>query len=235
MLDRGGDSIAPFTPEEKYTGYTYEGKEIVAIKHNGRPKRYNNPAFFDQERKIEAATLYCVYGDFEEVSRLAEVPVPILRQWRDEPWWVEIQRTIFTEQNDKLSGRISQVLTKAIDEIADRLDNGDTTYNPKTGAITRKPIEAKVLASLFDSLSHQRRITRGEPTAISARIGVDDRLGKLEAAFIRFASARDVTPDASAKETTHEKETGLQEPYSYKAGEQGQVYSSEETDREDYC
>ena len=197
MLDRGGYSISPETPEDKYTGYTYEGKEIVAIKHNGRPKRYNNPAFFDQERKIEAATLYCVYGDFEEVSKLAEVPIPVLRQWRNEPWWVEIQRTIFTEQNDKLSSRISTVLTKAIDEIADRLDHGDTTYNPKTGEITRKPIEAKVLASLFESLSHQRRITRGEPTAISARIGVDDRLNKLEAAFIRFASARDVTEEST--------------------------------------
>jgi hypothetical protein len=77
-------------------------------------------------------------------------------------------------------------------EILDRLENGDQTYNPKTGEITRKPIEARVLAGLFDSLSHQRRVNRGEPTQITAKVHVDDRLKQLEEAFIRFASAKEI-------------------------------------------
>lgn len=180
------------TPEDRYTGYHYEGKEIVAVKPAGNPKLYRNPDYYDQEKKTDAATLYCVYGEYGEVSKLTGVPIPVLKQWRDEPWWAEIAKKVFVEQNENLAARISSVLSKTIENLTDRLDNGDTTYNPKTGEITRKPIEAKVLASLFENLSHQRRITRGEPTAISARVGVDDRLKTLEDAFIRFAAAKQI-------------------------------------------
>ena len=190
MLDKG--NLPPDTLAKDKTGYFYEGSEIVTIRKQGAPRNYRSPTYFDQERKVDAATLYCVYGDFAEVSKLTDVPIKYLQQWKSEPWWAEVQKQIFDEQNSHLSARISAVLDKAIVQIADRLDNGDQTYNPKTGEITRKPIEAKTLASLFDSLSHQRRITRGEPTAISTRIGVDDRLVKLEEAFRRFAQVRTV-------------------------------------------
>lgn len=191
-----GSRTAAQTPEELFTGYTYEGKEIVAVKPSGRPPTYRNPSYYDIEKKTDAATLYCVYGSFEEVAKLTDVPIPTLRLWRQEPWWVEIQKQIFQEQNEKLSGQISRVLNTTIENLEDRLLHGDTTYNPKTGEITRKPIEAKVLASLFESLSHQRRITRGEPTAISAKIGVSDRLNQLEEAFIRFAQSKTIEGDS---------------------------------------
>lgn len=174
------------------TGYIFEGKEITTVKKPGRPPKIRNPDFYPQQRKTDAATLYCVYGDLAEVNKFTDVPIKVLQAWRNEPWWVEIQKQVYVQQNDKLSARISSVLDKAIDQLADRLDNGDQTYNPKTGEISRKPIEAKVLASMFETLSHQRRITRGEPTAITARIGVADRLNKLEEAFIRFAKAKQI-------------------------------------------
>lgn len=190
MLD--GTNVPYKTPAERYTGYEYEGKEIISVKKAGHPKKYKNPTFFDQETKTDAATLYCVYGDIFEVSKLTSVPITFLKQWKEEAWWVEIQKRVFVEQNDKLSARISQVLEKSIDQITDRLENGDQTYNPKTGEITRKPVEAKVLTSLFESLSHQRRITRGEPTAISAKISVDSRLERLEKAFIQYSQMKTI-------------------------------------------
>jgi len=186
--------------DNKNTGYVYEGTEISTVRPSGRPRTYRNPLYYDQDKKTDAATLYCVYGDLEEVSRITDVPVLELKKWREEPWWVEVQKKVYVEQNDKLASRITVVLDKAIDQIADRLDHGDQTYNPKTGEITRKPVEAKVLASLFDSLSHQRRLTRGEPTAIASRVGVDDRLNKLEEAFIRFAQAKTLTQDGEIQE-----------------------------------
>lgn len=183
---------------DKYSGYQYDGKEIVTIRQVGKPpKQGNNPLYFTQATKTEAATLYCVYGDVEEVSKLTDVPIPTLRTWRTEPWWIEIQKQVFVEQNEKLSAQIATVLEKSIVQITDRLEHGDQTYNPKTGEITRKPIEAKVLTSLFDSLSHQRRITRGEPTNITAKVQVDDRLKLLEEAFLRFASAKEITQDGN--------------------------------------
>lgn len=204
MLDE--NNIPLGIPEEKYTGYHYEGKEIVGVRRNGNPKKYRNPTYFDQEKKTDAATLYCVYGDLIEVSKLTDVPIQYLRQWKEEAWWVEIQKRVFVEQNDRLSARISKVLDASIDQIADRLENGDQTYNPKTGEITRKPIEARVLAGLFESLSHQRRITRGEPTAISARVSVDDRLERLEKAFIAYSQMKTIEADDGNESNQSSKE-----------------------------
>ena len=186
-------------PADQYSGYTFEGKEIVTVKQCGKPPGYRtastNPSYFDLQTKVNAATLYCVYGDVEEVAKLTDVPIPTIREWRQEVWWNDIQKQIFAEQNEKLSAQISGVLEKAITQITDRLENGDQTYNPKTGEITRKPIEAKVLTSLFDSLSHQRRVTRGEPTSITAKVQVDDRLKQLEEAFLRFSNAKEITQE----------------------------------------
>jgi len=195
------NNLPPTLPDSKRTGYTYEGKEIIAIRRQGRKPAVRNPDFYTQDQKVDACTLYAVYGDIREVTKLTDVPEKILRQWKEEPWWFEIQKTVFVEQNERLSARISNVLDKAIDQIADRLDNGDQTYNPKTGEITRKPIEARVLASLFETLSHQRRITRGEPTNITAKLTVDENLKRLEEAFKRFAQATEITGEYNAIES----------------------------------
>lgn len=190
MLDRG--NLPPATPEEKKTKYFYKGMEVVAIRKQGKPKKYRNPNFYDQEKKLEAATLYCVYGDAKEVSRLTDVPEKVIKEWKQEPWWYEIQKEVYVEQNENLAAKLSKTLAKTIDELNDRLENGDQTYNPKTGEVTRKPIEARVVVSIFDSLAHQRRITRGEPTNITAKVGVDDRLKRLEEAFINFSSVKTI-------------------------------------------
>ena len=178
--------------QAKRTYYMFKGKEIVAARKVGRPKVYRNPEFFDMDTKTEAAALYCVYGDAKEVAKILLIPEKVIKQWKQEPWWFEVQKQIFVEQNEKLAAKLSATLDRTIEEIQDRLDHGDYTYNPKTGEVTRKPIEAKVVASIFDSLSHQRRLTRGEPTSLAAKVGVDDRLKRLEEAFINFAHSKTI-------------------------------------------
>ena len=181
------------SPKRK-TGYTYQGKEIIAGRMRGRPPTWaRNPEFYTPEVRQDAATLYAVYGNIEEVTNLCNVPAKILREWRLEPWWQEIQKQVYAEQNDKLSSRISRVLDTTITQLEDRLEHGDHCIVQKTGEVIIKPVDASVLAKMFENLAHQRRITRGEPTSISMKIGVDDRLKQLESAFLRFAQAKDIT------------------------------------------
>jgi hypothetical protein len=182
--------------QAKRTYYQLHGKEIVAIRPRGRPKTFSNPEFQTMEVKTDAAALYCVYGSTKEVAKILHLEESLIKQWKTEPWWFEIQKQVFVEQNEKLASQLSQTLDKTMTELSDRLENGDYTYNPKTGDVTRKPIEAKVIISIFDSLAHQRRVTRGEPTSISAKIGVDDRLRLLQDAFIKFSQSKDITADA---------------------------------------
>jgi len=177
----------------KRTGYFHEDKEIIVGRKAGRPPTYiRNPKFFPQETKVDAATLYAVYGDVEQVAELVSVPQSVIRGWKQEPWWIEIQKQVYVEQNEKLAGRISVILDKTITHLEERLEFGDEVVVQKTGEIVTKKVDASVLAKMFENLAHQRRITRGEPTSISAKIGVDDRLKTLEKAFLKFAQAKEI-------------------------------------------
>lgn len=174
------------------SGYFIDGKQISLSRRPGRPSKspHHNPSWFPQDVKVEACTLYAVYGDFEIVSEKTRVPVATLKSWHQEPWWVDIQRQVYIEQNENLSSRINIVLDKSLVEIADRLENGDYYFTKGSQELRRKPVDTKTLALLFDNLTTKRQLVRGEPTSISAKIGVDDRLALLADSFEKFAKSR---------------------------------------------
>ena len=178
--------------ESDGSGYYLDGQELPLSPRRGRPLKaaHHNPDWFPQQTKVDACTYYCVYGDFDKVSELTKVPTEKLRMWHQEPWWVEIQKRVYVEQNENLSSRINDVLDKSLVEIKDRLEHGDFFYDRKAGELKRKPVETKTLAILFDNLTTKRQLVRGEPTAISAKVGVEDRLTQLAESFEKFAKSR---------------------------------------------
>lgn len=186
--------VATLQGEAQNSGYYHEGKEIIVGRKAGRPPTYiRNPSFYSQTTKVDAATVYAVYGDLTQVSELLSVPESVLRGWKQEPWWIELQKQVYSEQNEKLAARISGVLNTTLTHLEDRLENGDEVLNQRTGEVITKKVDASVLAKMFEGLSHQRRITRGEPTSISAKVGIDDRLIKLQDAFLKFAASKEIT------------------------------------------
>jgi len=193
MLANEEDLAVDFKPDPlKMSGYSFNGKEVVLARGRGRPRKIRNKSWFPQNVKVDACTMYAVYGNVEEVAKLVKVPPEAIRQWKQEPWWIEILKQVYVEQNEGLSSRINQVLDKTINHLVDRLDNGDYVYNQRTEQIIRKPVDTKTLTILFDNLAVQRRLTRGEPTSISANIGVEDRLKQMEDAFIKFSKAKQI-------------------------------------------
>ena len=134
----------------------------------------------------------CVYGDVDQVSELTGIDPKFLRQWKDEPWWSEIQKKVFVEQNEKLASRISGVLDRSLDHLVDRLDNGDYLWDVRKSKLVRKPVDTKVLSNLFNNLVTRRQLIRGEPTSITTQVAVDDRLKLLAAQFEKFALAKEV-------------------------------------------
>jgi hypothetical protein len=178
--------------EKTGSGYFLDGVELATSPRRGRPLKaaHHAPEWFPQQTKVDACTYYCVYGDFDKVSELTKVPTEKLRMCHQEPWWVEIQKRVYVEQNENLSSRINDVLDKSLVEIKDRLEHGDFFYDRKAGELKRKPVETKTLAILFDNLTTKRQLVRGEPTAISAKVGVEDRLTQLAESFEKFAKSR---------------------------------------------
>ena len=180
------------TDEDKLSGYKLDDHEIILGKKRGPGFKFSNPNYYNLEQKTDACALYCVYGDVEQVSEMTGIPPKVLREWKDEPWWTEIQKKVFVEQNEKLAGRISGVLDKSLEHLVDRLDNGDYLWDVRKSKLVRKPVDTKVLATVFNSLVARRQLIRGEPTSITSQVGVDDRLKMLAAQFEKFAAAKEV-------------------------------------------
>lgn len=219
--------VAEFTDvsPEKKSGYFYQGKEIITGRSRGRPPTYiRNPKFYPQNTKVDAATLYAVYGDTAQTAELAQVPESVIRGWKQEPWWIEIQKQVYQEQNEKLAARISNVLDTTITHLEERLEHGDEKLNPKTGEIVSVKVEASVLAKMFETMSHQRRITRGEPTSISAKIGVTDRLRTLESAFLRFAQAKEIPHETTDPEDIPTNEEEVYEDFTQGEASQEDIF-----------
>lgn len=190
------DELPIDTSEDKLSGYTLDGKEIILGKKRGPGYRISNPNYFNLEQKTDACALYCVYGDVDQVSEMTGVPAKVLREWKDEPWWKEIQKKVFVEQNEKLASRISGVLDRSLDHLVDRLDNGDYLWDVRKSKLVRKPVDTKVLANVFNTLVTRRQLIRGEPTSITSQLAVDDRLKLLAQQFEKFALAKEVEGEA---------------------------------------
>ena len=180
------------TNPDKISGYKLDDKEIILSKKRGPGFKFNNPSYFNLEQKTDACALYCVYGDVDQVSELTGIDPKFLRLWRDEPWWSEIQKKVFIEQNEKLASRISGVLDRSLDHLVDRLDNGDYLWDVRKSKLVRKPVDTKVLSNLFNNLITRRQLIRGEPTSITTQVAVDDRLKLLAAQFQKFALAKEI-------------------------------------------
>ena len=202
------DELPEDTNPDKLSGYKLDDKEIILSKKRGPGFKFNNPSYFNLEQKTDACALYCVYGDVDQVSELTGIDPKFLRQWKEEPWWSEIQKKVFVEQNEKLASRISGVLDRSLDHLVDRLDNGDYLWDVRKSKLVRKPIDTKVLSNLFNTLVHRRQLIRGEPTNITTQVAVDDRLRLLAKQFEKFANAKEVTqlqPQGEANGYTNEK------------------------------
>ena len=195
------DELPKDTPEDKISGYKLDNQEIILAKKRGPGFKFNNPSYFNLEQKTDACALYCVYGDVDQVSELTGIDPKFLRQWRDEPWWSEIQKKVFIEQNEKLASRISGVLDRSLDHLVDRLDNGDYLWDVRKSKLVRKPVDTKVLSNLFNNLITRRQLIRGEPTSITTQVAVDDRLKLLADQFQKFALAKEVEGETYEKNT----------------------------------
>lgn len=189
------DELPADTLEDKLSGYKLDDQEIILTKRRGPGFKFSNPNYYNLEQKTDACTLYCVYGDVDQVSEMTGIPGKFIRDWKNEPWWAEIQKKVFVEQNEKLASRINGVLDKSLDNIVDRLDNGDFLWDVRKSKFVRKPVDTKVLATVFNSLVTRRQLIRGEPTSITSQLGVDDRLKLLAAQFEKFAVAKEVVQE----------------------------------------
>jgi hypothetical protein len=181
---------------EKHTGFTFRGKEIVLQGAPGRPptglvRKGMERGIYPEKKKIEVVALYAATGQIKRVAEIAKVPASCVQRWRREVWFQDLLREIRTENNEKLDAKFTEIIEEALEQVTDRVRNGDYVQNAK-GELLRKPIPAKDLSLVVAINVDKRELLRGEPTSrvSDTSKGVEktvDRLEKLAETFSNLA------------------------------------------------
>jgi hypothetical protein len=127
-----------------------------------------------------------------------------------------------------LDVKLSKIVSKTLALLEDRIDNGDSYFNPKTGRLEKKPLNAhianKVLSDTFDRRQVLRRKSVEEDRNA---VRPEDFLLRLASEFVKIARG-DKTPVIDVEvvkplEIEHATETGTdtQEVGSQETPEQG--------------
>jgi hypothetical protein len=200
---------------DRHTGLTFRGKEIVLSKKTG-PKKGGlvgkgiQKGMYPDEMKLKAVTVYAATGNIEKVSEISGVPYHTVRAWRNSEWFQGLLREVWQENNEKIDAKFTAIVEKSLDEVLDRLENGDVRLS-KDGKVVRVPISAKDLSLVSAINVDKRQLLRGLPTSRSESVDsassrTVDRLEKLAETFESLAKfgRKTETIDITEAQLTHE-------------------------------
>lgn len=126
------------------------------------------------EKMTEFAVIWLVEGNTSRAARKAGLPKQTANEWiagtrRPEDWEVALKNAqrIF---DDHIASKLSSVVDRAVEELQDRLANGDKTVD-KDGVETRKPIPAKEIGVILGISFDKLRTSQGRPGKYNAKAG----------------------------------------------------------------
>ena len=169
----------------------------------GMTRLHKRQGWYPEDKKVEVVALY-VSGVTRvvDLERLTHVPASTIQAWRNQDWWLELTEKMHTSIDQDLVSLQTEIVETALEEIQNRLLEGDPVVNKRTGIISYKPVSIRDATIVANTMTDKRQLLRGKPTSRSEKLTVDDRLSKLAEEFKRFAAAKDIT--AESKAITHE-------------------------------
>lgn len=171
---------------------------------------------FPVEKRIEVVTKYLALGNQRLVAELTGVSYPLVRLWKTQPWWKEMEEEIKAARSYQLDNKLARIVDKSLETIADRLENGDVIFNQKTGTVVRKEVSLKDATKVAtDLLTRQAVIQKQENEKVVTQnnVSIKDQLAMLALEFAKF---NNVAPKLQIVEEVQDavyarREEGLQE------------------------
>lgn len=149
------------------------------------------------EDKVEICTLWIMGETSRSLEKKLGVPSPTIRYWMQRPWWAELKAHIRKAKNEELDAKLSKVIHTAVNELQDRVENGNIKMDPKTGELRRIPLSSSELAKDGLGIPYDKRaLTRGDPTNRTASQGgssQEETLKQLAEAFLKIAQENQPT------------------------------------------
>jgi len=141
------------------------------------------------EKRYEVVTQMLAVGNKSLISKVTGVAYETISYWQKQPWWKELEDQVKREKSLKLDSKLTQIINKSLDLIADRLENGNTVLNNKTGELIRKPVELKDVSRVAtDLLNRQHVINKTMVEEKTTEASVKETLALLANEFAKWAS-----------------------------------------------
>lgn len=145
---------------------------------------------YSDSQKIEAVTTYLMLGSVKMTAAMLKINVNTIKLWRKSQWWKDIENDLRAQEDLQLSKRLQNIVTRSLDVIEDRMDNGDFVYDQKSGQMRRKPVSmrdaSKVMLDLnerHDVLVERHMTEQSVPTD-----KIENTLAKLAEEFAKIAN-----------------------------------------------
>ena len=147
---------------------------------------------WDWKDKMRVVATYLATGSPALTAKLENVPLPTVHRWRKQEWWIEAINDLQIQEKVESNKTLKKIRDKALEVVADRLNEGNYQYDPKTGKVVRVPIgarDAHRIASDFidkEDLLAQRLATLNKQQEAKT----EDSLQQLAAAFTAMAQGK---------------------------------------------
>lgn len=167
---------------------------VPALKANRGKARVNNMVWPDTIRKKVVKT-WLQTGNLTITAQLCKVPLDTVENWRyRQAWWKEYVQKFREEADAGMATRIEKLLGKTVEELEDRINNGDEVFDQRTGESTRVKVKVRDLNTTMKVLTdrHDVLIDRAKQETQATEL-INDKLTKLASAFERFANKGKLT------------------------------------------
>ena len=128
------------------------------------------------------------------ISVELNVPYKTVEQWRLQPWFKEIIKSRQEDDNNKLDDKLTKIMHTSLETIADRLENGESIRDERSGKIVKVPVKMRDANTAFNTLMDKRQLIRKLPTQIKDDQSVNQQLQTLADEFKKFVG-KAVTPE----------------------------------------
>lgn len=160
-----------------------------------RKNKVTDPSrMWSDKKKLEAVTTYLATGTLAMTSAMTTVPVETLRVWKRSDWWKKYEEELQYEDDIELGTKLTKVMDKALDQVMDRLDNGEFVYDNRTGKVKRVPVSMRDSGKIVNDIIDKKQLIRKRKDRVKAedqpKQVTADHLVQLAQAFAQFASGK---------------------------------------------
>lgn len=184
------------------------------------------------ETKVKAVEMWLKLGNLYQVSDATQVSLNVIKNWKAQTWWKEIEEEILLGRKVQVNGKLTNIVDKALETVEDRLENGDVIYDIKTGELRRKPVALRdATQAAVAMLQRQEMIEKAQRQVGdgSTTKTIQEQLTILAQEFAKFnnrskSNAQDIAykelPNAIHEEWETRLQDGSQEVYESPIGSQ---------------